>query len=114
MRELSNGPIPDPQVLQTEGLQIGDHRLSTSCEFVERPDHRCGDDLVLNEKKLTVYESGPFSNYDTPERPILPTVFRSVSAWKYMFCGTLLTCDDPLFAICIALHWLRNRAETNR
>ena len=26
---------------------IGDHRLSTSCGFVERPDHHCGDDLVL-------------------------------------------------------------------
>ena len=28
---LSNGPIPDPHVAQTEGSQIGDHRLSTSC-----------------------------------------------------------------------------------
>ena len=32
---------------QTEGSQIGDHRLSTACGVVERPDHHCGDDLVV-------------------------------------------------------------------
>ena len=31
MGELMNAPIPNPHVLQIEGLQIGDHRLSTSC-----------------------------------------------------------------------------------
>ena len=40
-----NELIPDPYVPQTEGSQIGDHRLSTSCEVVERPHHHCGDDL---------------------------------------------------------------------
>ena len=40
-------PPPDPHVPQTEGLLIGDHRLSTSCGVVEWPDHYCGDDLVL-------------------------------------------------------------------
>ena len=34
------------RVLQTEGLQIGDHRLSITCGVVERLDHHCGDDLV--------------------------------------------------------------------
>ena len=47
--ELSNGSIPDPHVAQTDRLQIGDHRLSTSCGVAERSDHHCGDDLVLNE-----------------------------------------------------------------
>ena len=47
MGRLSNGPIPDSHVSQTEGLQIGDHRLSTSCGVVDRPDHHCGDDLVI-------------------------------------------------------------------
>ena len=32
---------------QTEGSQIGDHRLSTSCAVVEGLNHHCGDDLVL-------------------------------------------------------------------
>ena len=32
---------------QTEWSQIGDNRLTTSCGFVERPDHHCGDNLVL-------------------------------------------------------------------
>ena len=27
MGELPNAPVPDPHVPQTEGLQIGDHRL---------------------------------------------------------------------------------------
>ena len=36
---------PDTHVPQTE-MQIGDHRLSSSCGVVERPDHQCGDDLV--------------------------------------------------------------------
>ena len=40
-------PIPDPHVPQTERLQIGDHILSTSCVVVKRPDHHCGDDLVV-------------------------------------------------------------------
>ena len=48
MGELPNTPIPDPHVPQTQGLQIDDHRLSTSCTVVERPDHHCGDDLVFN------------------------------------------------------------------
>ena len=30
----------------TPNRYISDHRLSTSCAVVERPDHRCGDDLV--------------------------------------------------------------------
>ena len=30
---------PDPHVPKTEGLQIGDDRLSISCVVVERPDH---------------------------------------------------------------------------
>ena len=46
MSGLSNEPIANPHVPQTEGLQIGDHRLSTSYGVVERPDHHCGDDLV--------------------------------------------------------------------
>ena len=41
MGELPNAPIPDPHVPQTEGLQIGDDRLSISCAVVERPDHHC-------------------------------------------------------------------------
>ena len=38
---------PDPRSPRTKtvGLQIGDHRLSTSYVVVERPDHHCGDDL---------------------------------------------------------------------
>ena len=48
MGELSNAPISDPHVPHTNGLQIGDNRLSTSCGVVEQPDHHCGDDLVLN------------------------------------------------------------------
>ena len=38
---------PRPQVSQTERLQIGDHRLSTTCGVVERPGHHSGDDLVF-------------------------------------------------------------------
>ena len=45
MGEQSNVPLPDPHVPQTEGLQIGDHRLSTLCGVVERPDRHCGDNL---------------------------------------------------------------------
>ena len=33
---------------QTEWSQIGEHRLSTSCVIIERPDRHCGDDLVQN------------------------------------------------------------------
>ena len=47
MGELSNGPIPDPHAPQTEGLQIGDPRLSISCAVVERLDHHYGDDIVV-------------------------------------------------------------------
>ena len=46
MGEVPNVPIPDPRVPQTEGLQIGDHRLSISWAVVERADHQCGGDLV--------------------------------------------------------------------
>ena len=38
--------IPDPHVRQTEGLQIGHHRLSISFGVVELPDHHCSVDLV--------------------------------------------------------------------
>ena len=38
-------PSP-PHEPKTEGLQIGDHRLNTSCGVVEWPDHHRGDDLV--------------------------------------------------------------------
>ena len=31
MGELMNVSISDPHVIQTEGLQIGDHRVSRSC-----------------------------------------------------------------------------------
>ena len=48
MGGLSNEPVPDSHVAQTEVSQIGDHRLSTSCGIVERPNHHCGDDLVLH------------------------------------------------------------------
>ena len=48
MGEPSNEPIPDYHEPQTEGLQIGDRRLSTSCGVVERLDHHCGDDLVFS------------------------------------------------------------------
>ena len=54
MGGLSNGSIPDLHASQTEGSQIGDHRLSISCGVVERPDHRCGDDLVLQETTETL------------------------------------------------------------
>ena len=47
MGERPNAPIPDTHVPQTEGLQTGDHRFSISCAVVERPGHRCGDDLVF-------------------------------------------------------------------
>ena len=46
MNGLPNELIPDFHVPQTEESQIGDHRLSTSCVVVERPDHHCGDELV--------------------------------------------------------------------
>ena len=61
MGGLSNGLIPDPPrqlTPQTGGgdrkiplwncSQIGDHRLSTTCGVVERPDHHCGYDLVID------------------------------------------------------------------
>ena len=37
---------PRHHVHQTDGPQISDRRLSTSCGVVDRPDHHCGDDLV--------------------------------------------------------------------
>ena len=40
------GPSPTPHVPQTVGSQIGNHRSSTSCGVVERPDHHYGEDLV--------------------------------------------------------------------
>ena len=40
------GPSPNLYVRQTEGSQIGDQRLNTSCGVVKRPDYQCGDDLV--------------------------------------------------------------------
>ena len=46
MGRLSNELIPDPYVPETEVSQIGDHRLSTPCEVVERLDHHCGDDHI--------------------------------------------------------------------
>ena len=46
MGELPNALIPDPQVSQTDELQIGDHILGISCAVVERPYHHCGDDRV--------------------------------------------------------------------
>ena len=54
MGGLSNKPTPDPHVPQTEGLQIGDHRLSTSCGVVKRPNHQCGDDLVTITMKHSI------------------------------------------------------------
>ena len=48
MGGLSDEPILDPHVPQTEGLQISDHRLSTSCGVVKRADHHCGDDHVYD------------------------------------------------------------------
>ena len=49
MGELPNAAIPDPQVPQTEELQISDHILSISYAVVEQPVHHCGDDLVLSK-----------------------------------------------------------------
>ena len=60
MGGLFNEPIADPRVPETEGSQIGDHRLAkfniilkiivvgrTSCGVFERPDNHCGDGLVF-------------------------------------------------------------------
>ena len=47
MGGLPNELILDPHVAQTEGLQIGDHKLSIACGVVERPDHHCGDDHAM-------------------------------------------------------------------
>ena len=44
MGGLPNELIPDPHVPKTEGSQLGDHRLSTSCGVV---DHLFGNDLVI-------------------------------------------------------------------
>ena len=44
------GPSPptrDRKVPLRNCSQIGNYRLSTSCGVVERPDHHCGDDLVI-------------------------------------------------------------------
>ena len=51
MSELPSVLIPKPHVPQTEWLQVSDHRLSTSCGVVERPDHHCGDGLFINLRK---------------------------------------------------------------
>ena len=48
MGGLPNERISDSHVPQVSGSQLGDHRLSTSCGFVEPPDHRRPDDLVSN------------------------------------------------------------------
>ena len=38
--------------MQTEGLQIGDHRFERIIyAVVERPDHHCGDDIVSKRKQ---------------------------------------------------------------
>ena len=50
---------------QTVGLQIADHGLSTSCGVVERPDHHCGDDLVIMWRGGAIY-SGLDSQPDGP------------------------------------------------
>ena len=47
MGELSNEPIPESCIPQMDGLQIGHHRLSTSCGVIERPDHHYSDDIVF-------------------------------------------------------------------
>ena len=52
MGKLPNVPIPDPHLPQTEWLEIGDHTLSI-CAVVERPDHHCGDDLVVIGKRFS-------------------------------------------------------------
>ena len=51
---LSNEPIPDRRLSQTEGLQICWHRfnLSISCGVVEQPDHHFGDDLVIRLSQI--------------------------------------------------------------
>ena len=41
MGGLSNGPILDPPRTTNRVLQIGVHRLNTSCAVVERSDHHC-------------------------------------------------------------------------
>ena len=65
MGELPNAPIHDTHVPQTDGLQIGDHRLSISCVVVERPDHHCGDDLVTELIKLIFGCAAVVSNSST-------------------------------------------------
>ena len=40
--------------LMDDAERTGDHRLSTSCRIVVRPDHQCGDDLVLIRHFLRV------------------------------------------------------------
>ena len=44
---IQNEVSPIRTLHQTEGSYIGEHRTSTSSGVVERPDHPCGDDLVL-------------------------------------------------------------------
>ena len=51
MGELPNATILDSHVSQTAGLQIGDYRLNISCAVVERPDHHCGDHLVVHGRQ---------------------------------------------------------------
>ena len=67
MGALSNGLIPDSHAPKPGSRkvplwncsQIANHRLSTSCGVVERPDHHCVDDLVKDT--ITIPWA---SNYD--------------------------------------------------
>ena len=67
MGGLLNELIPDAHVAQTEGSQIGDHRLSTSCGVIERPDYHCGNHLVYMltgwERKTQVFHLFKFFFY---------------------------------------------------
>ena len=86
MGELPNEPTPNPHVPQTEGLQIGDHRLSISCGVVGRPDHH-SDDLVLNS--VSVFFPGehvslPSGNFGYTRREPLGVV-GGIGAWNYPF-----------------------------
>ena len=66
--------------------QIGDHRLSTWCEVVERPDHHCGDDLVT----ITVIHSlhdfclRPLINLFLPYSPMDISYFLIVSPFRHL------------------------------
>ena len=54
MGGLLNGSIPDlqsPTYHKPRGCKSATTDLSTSCAVVERPDHHCGDDLVVSDKR---------------------------------------------------------------